>query len=437
MRAAKWVIIVIGVLSMLFWLARTEENWRGKKDWENYKRQLEAKGECLNWNDYVPATVPDDKNFFKAPMMAEWFVTTGSNELVQRLYNPNTEAKITSKIAASNYLGWSDQFKQDFNQISKALQRPYYRMDGDYTQPSVVPVPNFRTMKHLSKTLGQRANCYLALGQPEKALDEIMLLNNLRRVTEAAPSGKPMTLVAALLNTAVVSAYVAVITNGLQSHIWQEPQLVALEQQLKQINLSVFMADAIRGDRLSAIYILQTETIDKIDINRSNLMRGWLYQNLISTAMWHQQIIDGINISNNTIAPDEFDKVESEIAATRYFKPYTFFVGMITPSFSPALKSFAYNQTLVNEAQIACALERYYLAHGQYPDTLDALMPQFIQTIPHDLIGGQPLHYHRTSEGKFLLYSIGWNEKDDGGMPSPQNKIGGIEYANGDWVWPN
>ena len=100
----------------------------------------------------------------------------------------------------------------------------------------------------------------------------------------------------------------------------------------------------------------------------------------------------------------------------------------------------------MNEGQIACALERYRLAHREYPETLDALVPQFIEKLPHDIIGGQPLHYRRMDQpsqssgaasGKFLLYSIGWNETDDGGVDSPPAKNGGTDYAQGDWVWKN
>jgi hypothetical protein len=60
----------------------------------------------------------------------------------------------------------------------------------------------------------------------------------------------------------------------------------------------------------------------------------------------------------------------------------------------------------VNEAQIVCALERYRLAHGAYPGMLDALIPQFIEKLPHDIIGGQPLIYHTTPDGKFLIVDI-------------------------------
>ena len=66
-------------------------------------------------------------------------------------------------------------------------------------------------------------------------------------------------------------------------------------------------------------------------------------------------------------------------------------------------------------ARVAIALERYRLAHGEYPESLDALAPQFIAKLPHDIINGQPLHYRRTADGQFVLYSVGWNETDDGG----------------------
>jgi hypothetical protein len=83
---------------------------------------------------------------------------------------------------------------------------------------------------------------------------------------------------------------------------------------------------------------------------------------------------------------------------------------------------------MANEGAVACALERYRLTHGEYPETLTALMPQFIDKLPHDLIGGEPLKYQRTDVNQFLLYSVGWNEMDDGGVP-------GKNIAEGDWVW--
>jgi hypothetical protein len=89
---------------------------------------------------------------------------------------------------------------------------------------------------------------------------------------------------------------------------------------------------------------------------------------------------------------------------------------------------------MANLGQVVCALERYRMAHGNFPETLDALVPQFIEKLPHDIIGGQPLKYRRADDGKFLLYSIGWNETDDDGQVV-RNKDGSVDMVNGDWVW--
>ena len=87
-------------------------------------------------------------------------------------------------------------------------------------------------------------------------------------------------------------------------------------------------------------------------------------------------------------------------------------------------------------ARVACALERFRLAQGNYPETLDALSPQFIESLPHDVIGGQPLKYHRTDYGQFALYSIGWNGKDDGGVVVfRKNSNGYVDVDKGDWGW--
>jgi hypothetical protein len=108
--------------------------------------------------------------------------------------------------------------------------------------------------------------------------------------------------------------------------------------------------------------------------------------------------------------------------------PFKLLAAVAIPNLSKVCMTGARIQNEVNEAQIVCALERYRLARGEYPETLEALAPQFIQKIPHDVIGGQPLHYRRTAEQKFLLYSVGWNERDDGG-------ISASDRAHGDWVW--
>ncbi len=129
----------VGGLFLLISFFYAEEDLRGWLAWENCKHELAAKGEVLDWNAYIPPPVPDDLNFFKAPKMTDWFVRnngkSNTNDLTERLRNPDTTATNLNETAAAKYLAWTDQFEPDFDSIREALKRPYARMDGDYSKP--------------------------------------------------------------------------------------------------------------------------------------------------------------------------------------------------------------------------------------------------------------------------------------------------------------
>jgi hypothetical protein len=65
-------------------------------------------------------------------------------------------------------------------------------------------------------------------------------------------------------------------------------------------------------------------------------------------------------------------------------------------------------------AQAALAAERFRLAQGRLPDSLNALMPNYLPELPIDPFDGQPLKFRATDEG-ITIYSIYENEQDDEG----------------------
>ena len=73
-RVAEWALIGIVGLKFIFLFFCIEESWRGPRVWENYKHELEAKGESFDWDAMIPPRVPDSQNFFSAPMMSAWFI---------------------------------------------------------------------------------------------------------------------------------------------------------------------------------------------------------------------------------------------------------------------------------------------------------------------------------------------------------------------------
>lgn len=451
-RIARRVLISLAVFTTLVALFYAEEDWRGKRAWENCKRELEARGVVLDWNAYIPPPVPDNQNFFKAPKMSEWFIGRGKSELAKRLMSTN--ANLTTSVgaatdlivtvdAARNYLAWSDQFEPDFHLIREALKRPYARIGGDYKPFVSLLIPNFLAMRSVAQTLAQRGHCYLLLDQPAEALSELTLLHGLCRLGEGAPTGKPITLVAAMFNVAITGLYTEEIAEGMRLHTWQKPQLTALQAQLKQINLIQFVADAVESEQAASTHTYETvpasTMADLFSAKQKKQIylflkiapRGWIYQNMANSAKLLEKQIDAVDTTNGLLSPDILnDTMDQFQAASKHFSPYTFIATLGMANFVRVWQTTAHRQTMVNEAQTACALGQYRLAHGEYPGTLDALVPQFIEKLPHDIIGGRVLHYRRTTDGKFLLYSVGWNEKDDDGMPGTLSNP-----EQGDWVW--
>jgi hypothetical protein len=355
-----------------------------------------------------------------------------------------------SWCTASEYLIWGQQFEPDFEIVREALKRPFARMDGDYELPFASPIPNFVAIRNLVQVLGQRAQANLLLGQSKLAAQDLLLVQDLCRIMEVGPTAKPMTLVATMVHAAVSGMYAGVIQDGWTLEAWQESELKALQAETTKIHLLPLLVGAFEAERaaivhllantkpseLAKVFSLQEPTANwwrKVSEPTRLLVfaapRGWASQNLAVMAELEQKIIESFDPAHQIVFPTRVEAAtHAADDALTGILPYTFLARRGLPNFLKASASLARHQALASQVIVACALERYRLAKGQYPETLDALVPLFIQHLPLDVIGGTPLKYRRTEEGRFLLYSIGWNERDDGGATLEKT-------MEGDWVW--
>jgi hypothetical protein len=84
------------------------------------------------------------------------------------------------------------------------------------------------------------------------------------------------------------------------------------------------------------------------------------------------------------------------------------------------------------------AAVRYKNAHGDYPESLDRLLEvDLLKKLPMDPYSDQPLIY-KTTDGDFILYSVGPNFKDDGGQVGRDDRGRVRQWADeGDVIfWP-
>ena len=352
------------------------------------------------------------------------------------------------------------KYDSTIEELRRAGQLPYSRFPLDYTNklPAYILLPHLSALKNCCQVLQLRAIAELENGQNEKSLADINLMLRLSDSIRSEPF-----LISHLVRLVVLEMALQPIWEGLAEHKWSDTQLVQLEQELGKPDILTDLQFSMRGERASEVaaveYLRQRRnyleliygTGDSDDISiwndsfnwRDRIMvmgfylkpDGWFYESELAIAQvyqhWYLPLAD---VQQQLVSP-EIARQTDEFLASWKSTPINVIAKMMLPTLNAAARRFAREQISVDLARTACALERYQLAHSEYPESLGALVPQFVSKLPHDIIGGQPLHYRRTSDGQFVLYSVGWNEKDDGGVLGylPHSPMPSFEL--GDWVW--
>ena len=503
-RILRWGLVGLAVLVTLAAILVTEENWRGKRAWENYKRAADARGERLDTASVIPPQVPDDQNFFCAPIVAntlEWdrikdsitnerdveklndridfniyrgdsklWPTNGGNWRKGRLidlaewqhyfwnYNATPEGKTNGfklpsqpGAPAADVLLALSQYDHQVEGLRAAASRPFARMPLNYEdgfESASILLPCLANTKRIGQFLQLRISAELEDNQPDKALDDIKLF---LRVTDSISNSR--FLISHLVRLAMLSIVLEPVYQGLTEHRWSDAQLAELERLLAGENLLVDYVSAMNGEKICAIDAFekqqltrQFKTMDNssgtnqiVTVNLRWTPSAFFYQTELACAeMYDQFVLPLVNLTNRTISPSQLRHNETMMKdKMTSFSPYKTQALMLFPAVSKSVIKFAVIQTDLDLARVAGALERFRLAHGDYPESLDQLTPQFIAQLPHDIINGQPLQYHRAADNKYVLYSVGWNEVDDGGQVAFRKGGFTVSSENGDWVWKN
>jgi hypothetical protein len=348
-------------------------------------------------------------------------------------------------------------------ELRAASRRPHSRFNlyYDIDNPPEMLLPHYTVLKRLFQVLQLRASAELALGRTNEAAEDIQFMF---RLTDANRN-EPM-LISHLVRIAELQISLQPLAEGLARHQWSEPQLRGFEERLRQFD---FLADArlaLQGERvffgggfidyirrsphrwdlLNYMGRVSDEAQDTQHAWQSALLggcpRGWYYLEKVNySRMFQDYFLPTIDVAGHRVSPDACRRSDERLEAIHSNPPpvvvlrHQFFSGFLLPALTRSAQKFAFGQAGADAAALACALERYRLAHGQFPESLGALVPEFITQLPHDVITGQPLKYRRTADGQYLLYSIGWNQTDDGGVPGLTKSGEAIDQKTGDWVW--
>lgn len=466
-RFGKFLLWLAGGLALLLLLFHGVENWRGRRAWTAWKQARIAAGDRYDWAAPDPP-VPDAENFAAAPDVARALRPNGTPFLeAPQIPDPLPGGQGWRFGQHEEPAAWARALKAPtvaealapaaarLDSLAAASRRPHCRMPHDLRKGEILGLLGFRSA---SRALRLRALDRLARGDASGAREDVITLLRVARHLQSDP-----TLISTLLQSYLAQQAMQPLWEGLADRRWAEEDLKALQEALGEVDLLRAMAASWRSERLWPVRAepLSLEKAAELppwrrepvvdfggDPVKSPLLRrllwaalipkGWFHQNLLTwDRLWVERLEPCLSAADHRIHParsrEAARAVETLVAGGKH--PYRILAAIAVPALLGQNEKIALRQTGLDQARVACALERYRLANGAYPEGLDSLVPAYLPRVPGDVAAGGPLRYRREGGG-YLLYSLGSDERDDGGRGvEVSGQPAALKADQGDWTW--
>ncbi len=514
LRRLAWTGLVLITLAALFY---AEENFRGQRAWERYRKDAEARGLKLDFAAHIPKPIPDSENGANTPFIQSWFPRPKPDDtnrwplLFGTAFQKIAVRKDSLKgpggqdaRAFTDLVGWQQAFayvessgenkapkpdrparaieidpKEQAAAAAVVLEKlkvyqptltelhamkvhPKVRYPIAYKldEPFSILLPHLAKIKGLIQESSLQASAELAAGQTNQAFETIKLM-----LWFCDSLDHEMFLISQLVRIASQQITTQPIWEGLAQHKWSEAQLKEMQERLLRVNFIAGLDSSLADERaggLTAIDWIRKKKMrgdamsmfddaepggngrDANGLAFKNLAgwlipNGWFYFEMTShgrlmdmmtqgtwepaTGLIHPRVVDETNLQ----LMQQFSRGPVDMIWNHYL-----FAKLTMPALENSSKKFARAQATAHQAALACAIERYHIAQGKYPDALTDLVPKYLAKIPHEVVSTNAMRYQQTAQG-YVLYSTAWDGKDDGGEFLRAAK--GNEPEKGDWVW--
>jgi hypothetical protein len=443
----KGLLFAVVTLASIVTLFFSWTNWWGARKLSAALAVLREKNEPTRFEEIVPAPVPDADNAAAAPVFQEVFVSAkdsrlGKLEIPWKKIAGKPESRESTIHFVARFL--NPDFKGDdqaagelvlkslapsaplLEEVAQAVRRPGVCWPIDYSKGFETLMHHLSPMVNASKALQGRAQAELAAGRPENAFQDVQTLLALARAAGSSPF-----LITVLVESSILDRASQVINDGLERHAWTDAQLADLSSELSRIDLPARLSDGLRGERASVLQLDASRT-DLLTLQGLPDTRTLRLQNAALRATWAiwpagwfnedkagyigtiQRYIDAVNHPKEL--PSTLTEIETARAASSVWnKIRNPLSHQAMPVLMSPAKRIAATQTILRSLATACAVERYRMAHGRLPATLEDLAPAFLPSIPTDPLTGKPLCYKPSENSSYLIYGTGWDQTDNAG----------------------
>ncbi len=440
------------------------QNWRGRQRWAAFQAQLKLNGESLEIQARLPGPVPDKLNFARTPGFLALLNRTndGITRLLERMnqFNVGGPAFANTPVATEwtrqmftpldNHVKWAitnssraaGTNRSDLalalvqglagetralRTLAEASRLPCFQTSTNRDARVVLKAEaaELVTLDRLQLLYRVRACAFLAVDRPADAGEDLLAGLRLARLErQSLDSQSSLRVQVALMRL------LQPLWEGLAAHQWNASQLESVQAELAQFNLLADHTNTIQRVVLAYVESWRAAAGSAAAQERLNSSgndyhsawqpRAWWLDNCVQLYQAGQSAIARVDFAAGRVKDDfdwsDLNGLPVDPIATQLFQQGAWWGN------NPASVSFA--QTAVNQAILACALERYRLARGVYPETLDALVPAYLNSIPRDTSRGRPMFYERVGQGSYALRGAG-----------PDGNIAQGMATSDDWLW--
>jgi len=321
--------------------------------------------------------------------------------------------------------------KEALAAAASATQLPFFQATTNRGANAVYQsnLRELSALEQLHVLFQLRAVALITLNRPKEAGEDVIVSLRLAQLARPSPDAKSPVRVQVMLARSLQP-----IWEGIVEHRWSEAQLSAFQAELAQFDLLSDHTNALR--RVALAYIETWHSIPEAETKTGSIPQAggiyvdrsewawqpcvWWYDNCIQLYEAGRNALNRVDVAAGRATGDynwnDLRGLPLDDASSRLFQQGPWWGA------NPTLASFA--QTAVNQAIIACALERYRLQRGDYPESLDPLLPDYLERIPPDFSRGRPIVYQRIDGDSYALRGAG-----------ADGRIEESKKSSDDWLW--
>lgn len=436
----KWIAPVrrtaflVAGLATLVAVGITVENWRGRRAWTALETDLRTRGLATSLEPRTFPPLSDAENFFKHPLVdtALFEAKPGSPLARQRaefgldryakvlwvVRTPVSALDLPALRAALIKEGFlaSDSPGDDptailaglrlaapvLDALGEAARRcpqgwlpPYTWSDSPLSAEQTVAAANL---------LAVRAAVFLTHGKNDLACADALALIGISRIM----GQRATNLLESLVGLHLCAKAIEVLTAGNRQHRWQPSHLVALQSEFAGLRPVHWMRQMFAHERVLISQLLGGSNPKELgEVMPFWLLPGWVQQNRVSHWHYLEQVIATFDPQSEELRSESraaLRRAEQAILSSR--SPYVHFTRLAVANLQPIVGGVCESINSLRLAALACALERFHLEHGRYPQELASLAPNLLPKAPRDVFTGNPIRYQVTPGG-FILTASG------------------------------